>query len=121
MLRQVMWMAIRNYYTQTGRSRTARQVLQTHPSFRPINPAGTLLWTSNLGKNIQEGAHYTQFMVLRSGCLMAGAEVAIETADGIWMEKEKIISDSTKDWRNKDGRNRLNFFTVFSGLARITH
>jgi rhamnogalacturonan endolyase len=24
---------------------------------------GTLLWTINLGKNIREGAHYTQFMV----------------------------------------------------------
>src|SRR5205085_5548020 len=49
---------------QTGRGRDNSQAGLTDP---PILQAykldGTLLWTINLGKNIREGAHYTQFMV----------------------------------------------------------
>src|SRR5262245_20929453 len=49
---------------QAGRGRDNSQAGMTDP---PILEAykldGTLLWRINLGKNIREGAHYTQFMV----------------------------------------------------------
>ncbi|MEG0760119.1 MAG: hypothetical protein RR411_01440 [Chryseobacterium sp.] len=49
---------------QTGRSKDNSQKGQTDP---PIIQAyqldGKLLWEINLGKNIREGAHYTQFLV----------------------------------------------------------
>jgi rhamnogalacturonan endolyase len=67
---------------QTGRGRDNSQPGMTDP---PILQAykldGTLLWTINLGKNIREGAHYTQFMVYD----LDGdgkAEIACKTADG---------------------------------------
>ena len=60
---------------------------------------GTLLWTINLGKNIREGAHYTQFMVydLDSD---GRAEVACKTADGTVDGTGKVIGDPTADWRS---------------------
>lgn len=51
------------------------------PLFQAYKLDGTLLWTINLGKNIREGAHYTQFMVY----YLDGdgkAEIAMKTADG---------------------------------------
>ncbi len=63
-----------------------------------------------------EGAHYTQFMVYD----LDGdgkAEVAMKTGDGTIDGKGKVIGDSTKDWRNKDGKilDGPEFFTIFSG------
>ncbi|MGJ7030122.1 rhamnogalacturonan lyase [Niabella hirudinis] len=77
---------------------------------------GTLLWTINLGKNIREGAHYTQFMVYD----LDGdgkAEVAMKTADGARDGKGRIIGDSTKDWRNDKGYILAGpeYLTVFDG------
>ncbi len=63
---------------------------------------GTLLWTINLGKNIREGAHYTQFMVID----LDGdgrAEVACKTADGTVDGKGQVIGDPTADWRAPAG------------------
>ena len=63
---------------------------------------GTLLWTINLGKNIREGAHYTQFMVID----LDGdgrAEVACKTADGTVDGQGQIIGDPTTDWRAPAG------------------
>lgn len=63
---------------------------------------GTLLWTINLGKNIREGAHYTQFMVID----LDGdgrAEVACKTADGTLDGTGKIIGDPKADWRAPAG------------------
>ena len=63
---------------------------------------GTLLWRINLGKNIREGAHYTQFMVYD----LDGdgrAEVACKTADGTIDGKGKVIGDPNADWRNPEG------------------
>jgi rhamnogalacturonan endolyase len=88
---------------QAGRGRDNSQAGLTDP---PILQAykldGTLLWTINLGKNIREGAHYTQFMVYD----LDGdgrAEVACKTADGTVDGKGKVIGDASADWRNPEG------------------
>lgn len=60
---------------------------------------GRLLWTINLGKNIREGAHYTQFMVYD----LDGdgrAEIACKTADGTVDGTGKVIGDANADWRS---------------------
>lgn len=81
---------------------------------------GTLLWTISLGRNIREGEHYTQFIVID----MDGdgkAEVAMKTADGTIDGKGKVIGDSTKDYRSKAARtlgkvlDGPEFFTIFNG------
>ncbi|MBO9618724.1 MAG: rhamnogalacturonan lyase [Niabella sp.] len=79
---------------------------------------GTLLWTINLGKNIREGAHYTQFMVYD----LDGdgrAEVAMKTADGSIDGRGRVIGDSTKDWRNDKGYILAGpeYLTVFDGAT----
>ncbi|WP_114780682.1 rhamnogalacturonan lyase [Botryobacter ruber] len=86
------------------------------PIFHAYKMDGTLLWEINLGKNIREGAHYTQFIVVD----MDGdgkAEFACKTADGTKDGKGKFIGDATKDWRNANGKilDGPEFFTVFSG------
>ncbi len=58
---------------------------------------GTYLWTINLGKNIREGAHYTQFMVYD----LDGdgkAEIACKTADGTVDGAGKVLGDPKADW-----------------------
>jgi len=83
---------------------------------------GTLLWTINLGRNIREGEHYTQFIVID----MDGdgkAEVAMKTADGTIDGKGKVIGDSTKDYRSQKPQTLgkvlegPEFFTIFNGLT----
>ncbi len=83
---------------------------------------GTLLWTINLGKNIREGAHYTQFIVydLDGDGL---AEIASKTADGTTDGRGKIIGDANADWRDTNRNSRTfgrvlrgpEFFTIFDG------
>ncbi len=83
---------------------------------------GTHLWRIDLGINIREGEHYTQFMVYD----LDGdgrAEIACKTADGTKDGRGKIIGDKDKDWRNKDeGSQRFGrilegpeYFTIFDG------
>lgn len=83
---------------------------------------GTHLWRIDLGRNIREGEHYTQFMVYD----LDGdgkAEVACKTADGTIDGQGTVIGDDTKDYLNQDRRSRKygrilegpEFFTVFSG------
>ncbi len=93
------------------------------PIFQAYKMDGTLLWQINLGKNIREGAHYTQFMVYD----LDGdgiAEFACKTADGTIDGLGKIIGDSTKDYRNLDKSSGTfygkvlagpEYFTIFSG------
>jgi len=60
------------------------------------------MWSINLGKNIREGAHYTQFIVYD----LDGdgrAEIACKTADGSVDGKGKVIGDPKADWRNPEG------------------
>ncbi|HLP09995.1 MAG TPA: rhamnogalacturonan lyase [Opitutaceae bacterium] len=61
---------------------------------------GRLLWSIHLGKNIREGAHYTQFIVydLDSD---GRAEVACKTADGTLDGAGKPIGDPSADWREQ--------------------
>jgi rhamnogalacturonan endolyase len=108
---------------QTGRGRdNASAGFTDPPIFQAYKLDGTLLWTINLGKNIREGAHYTQFMVFD----LDGdgkAEIAMKTADGTIDGKGKVIGDSTKDYRSKEGNRQgkildgPEFFTIFSGLT----
>jgi rhamnogalacturonan endolyase len=49
---------------QVGRGRDNSQAgFTTEPILEAYKLDGTMLWRINLGKNIREGAHYTQFMV----------------------------------------------------------
>ena len=109
---------------QTGRGKDNSQAGITDPAiFQCYKLDGTLLWQINLGKNIREGAHYTQFMVYD----LDGdgrAEIAMKTADGTIDGKGKVIGDSTKDYRNKGDRQKdgkvldgPEYFTIFDGLT----
>lgn len=83
---------------------------------------GSLLWTINLGRNIREGAHYTQFMAYD----LDGdgvAEIACKTADGTIDGRGKVIGDATADWRDTNSTSRTlgrvlrgpEYFTIFDG------
>lgn len=83
---------------------------------------GGLLWTINLGRNIREGAHYTQFIVYD----LDGdgiAEIACKTADGTVDGKGKGIGDVNADWRDTNSASRTfgrvlkgpEYFTIFDG------
>ena len=102
---------------QVGRSRDNSQAgITDEPLLQAYRLDGTLLWTINLGKNIREGAHYTQFMVYD----LDGdgrAEVACKTADGTVDGTGKVIGDPQADYRNADGKVLAGpeFLTVFDG------
>ena len=104
---------------QAGRGKDNSQAGITDP---PILEAykldGSLLWRINLGKNIREGAHYTQFIVYDFDG-DGRAELACKTADGTTDGKGKVIGDPTKDWRNDRGYilSGPEFLTVFDGLS----
>lgn len=83
---------------------------------------GTQLWRIDLGKNIREGEHYTQFMVYD----LDGdgyAEVACKTADGTVDGTGKVIGDPGQDWRTLEEGSLLNgrildgpeYLTIFDG------
>ena len=103
----------------TGRARDNSQAGITDPPiFQCYKLDGTFLWEINLGKNIREGAHYTQFMVYD----LDGdgkSEIAMKTADGSMDGKGTVIGDSTKDYRNQRGYilSGPEYLTVFNGLT----
>jgi rhamnogalacturonan endolyase len=77
---------------------------------------GTFLWRINLGKNIREGAHYTQFLVYD----LDGdgrAEVMCKTADGTVDGAGTVLGDPKADHRNADGYvlSGPEYLTVFDG------
>ena len=77
---------------------------------------GTLLWTIHLGRNIREGAHYTQFMVYD----LDGdgrAEIACKTADGTIDGTGHVIGDPQADHRNAQGHilRGPEYLTIFDG------
>jgi rhamnogalacturonan endolyase len=79
---------------------------------------GTFLWRINLGKNVREGAHYTQFLVYD----LDGdgkAEVICKTADGTIDGDGHVIGDPTADHRNADGYvlEGPEYLTVFEGAT----
>lgn len=102
---------------QTGRGRdNSSNGITDPPIFQAYKMDGTFLWEINLGKNIREGAHYTQFMVYD----LDGdgiAEFACKTADGTVDGKGTVIGDPNKDWRNANGKilSGPEYFTIFSG------
>ncbi|WP_205499798.1 rhamnogalacturonan lyase [Rufibacter psychrotolerans] len=104
---------------QTGRSLdTPAKGFTDEPIFQAYTLTGTLLWSINLGKNIREGAHYTQFIVMD----LDGdgrAEFACKTADGTTDGTGKTIGDPSKDWRDANGKilQGPEYFTVFDGLT----
>ncbi|MEJ2649798.1 MAG: hypothetical protein P8016_15485 [Sedimentisphaerales bacterium] len=78
---------------QTGRSRDNSQAGRTdEPILQAYELDGTLMWSINLGRNIREGAHYTQFMVYDlDGDGMD--EVACNTAAGTIDGEGTVIRD----------------------------
>ena len=102
-----------------GRGRDNSQAGTTdEPIIQAYKLNGTFLWQINLGKNIREGAHYSQMMVYD----LDGdgkAEICLKTADGTMDGMGKIIGDSSKDWRNQRGYilSGPEYFTVFNGAT----
>jgi rhamnogalacturonan endolyase len=79
---------------------------------------GTFLWRIDLGRNIREGAHYTQFMVYD----LDGdgrAEVACKTADGTVDGMGQVIGDPNANHVNSSGKilTGPEYFTIFDGLT----
>lgn len=77
---------------------------------------GTFMWRIDLGKNIREGAHYTQFIVYD----LDGdgrAEIACKTSDGTIDGIGKVIGDSTAVHWNAEGHiyKGSEYLTIFSG------
>nr|WP_035651103.1 rhamnogalacturonan lyase [Flavobacterium sp. ASV13] len=71
------------------------------PIFQAYTLDGKFLWQINLGKNIREGAHYTQFMVYD----LDGdgiAELVCKTADGTIDSQNNVVGDASKDWVDRD-------------------
>jgi len=83
---------------------------------------GTHLWRVNLGVNIRDGEHYTQFMVYDFDG-DGKAEMASKTADGTTDGIGKVIGEPDKDWRNKREEDRAygrvldgpEYFSIFDG------
>lgn len=108
---------------QTGRARDNSQAgLTDSPILEAYKLDGALLWRINLGRNIREGAHYTQFMVYD----LDGdgrAEIACKTADGTVDGKGNVIGDATADWISKEPATLgkiltgPEYFTIFDGLT----
>ena len=102
----------------------AHNGLTSEPIFQAYKLDGTFLWEINLGKNIREGAHYTQFMVYD----LDGdgrAEMVCKTADGTKDGLGKYIGDAQADWRDTVSSSRFygriltgpEYLTVFDGLT----
>ncbi|WP_442844817.1 rhamnogalacturonan lyase [Leeuwenhoekiella sp. H156] len=92
------------------------------PIFQAYKLDGTLLWQLSLGKNIREGAHYTQFLVYDFDS-DGKAEFVCKTADGTTDALGTVIGDPDADWRDTDERSRTygkilegpEYLTVFDG------
>lgn len=103
----------------TGRAHDNSHAGETDPPiFHAYKLDGTLLWSINLGRNIREGAHYTQFMVYD----LDGdgrAEIVMKTADGTTDSAGTVIGDADADHRNERGYilKGPEFLTVFDGLT----
>jgi rhamnogalacturonan endolyase len=100
-----------------GRSHDNSQSGETDP---PILEAyrldGRFLWRIDLGRNVREGAHYTQFLVYDFDG-DGRAEVACKTADGTTDGRGGKIGDPAADHRNAAGYvlKGPEFLTVFDG------
>lgn len=110
---------------QTGISRdNAHNGLTSEPLLQAYKLDGSFLWEINLGKNIREGPHYTQFMVYD----LDGdgrAEIVCKTADGTKDGVGKYVGNPTADWRDTVSSSRFfgrilhgpEYLTVFDGVT----
>ncbi|OOV17453.1 rhamnogalacturonan lyase [Flavobacterium sp. LM4] len=92
------------------------------PIFQAYTLDGKFLWQITLGKNIREGAHYTQFMVYD----LDGdgiAELVCKTADGTTDSQGNVVGDTSKDWVERDPKSPIygkilkgtEYLSVFDG------
>lgn len=90
----------------------------TAPIFQAYKMDGRFLWEINLGKNIRDGAHYTQFLVYDFDC-DGKAEFVCKTADGTADGTGKVIGNARANYVNEDGKilDGPEFLTVFDGLT----
>jgi rhamnogalacturonan endolyase len=86
------------------------------PILQAYTLSGSLLWTINLGRNIREGAHYTQFLVYDFDS-DGRAELICKTADGTTDGRGKVIGDARANDVNEKGHvlSGAEFLTVFDG------
>ncbi len=104
---------------QVGRGRDNSQAgFTTEPILEAYELDGTMLWRVNLGKNIREGAHYTQFMVYDFDG-DGRAEMVCKTADGTTDGRGQVLGDRDADYRNTRGYvlDGPEYLTVFDGLT----
>ena len=108
---------------QMGRGHdNSHRGLTDDPIFQAYELSGELLWEINLGKNIREGAHYTQFLVYDFDS-DGKAEMVCKTADGTTDAFGNVIGDPEADWRDTDEKSRTygkilkgpEYLTVFDG------
>jgi rhamnogalacturonan endolyase len=104
---------------QAGRAQdNSRSGVTDPPILQAYTLAGKKLWEINLGRNIRDGAHYTQFMVydLDSD---GRAEVVCKTADGTTDGAGTVIGDASANYVDDGGRvlDGPEFLTVFDGLT----
>ena len=85
----------------------AHNGITTEPILQAYKLDGTFLWEINLGRNIREGAHYTQFMVYDFDG-DGKAELICKTADGTKDGLGKIIGDANADWRVKPTNGNMD-------------
>ena len=92
------------------------------PIFQAYTLEGKFLWQINLGKNIREGAHYTQFMVYD----LDGdgiSEFVCKTADGTTDSENNVVGDPSKDWVDREKKSPTfgkilkgpEYLSVFNG------
>ncbi|MBN2182597.1 MAG: rhamnogalacturonan lyase [Sedimentisphaerales bacterium] len=98
-----------------GRDNSQRGMTR-EPILEAYKLDGTFMWRINLGGNIREGAHYTQFMVYD----LDGdgkAEMACKTADGTVDGKGNVIGDPNANYVNRNGfiLEGPEFLTIFDG------
>ena len=112
---------------QSGRTHdNSHSGLTDKPILDAYNFDGTHLWRIDLGHNIRDGEHYTQFMVYD----LDGdgrAEVACKTADGTIDGQGNVIGDDKADWRTLDEQSEAfgrvldgpEFLTIFDGQTGV--
>lgn len=108
---------------QVGRGRDNSQSgWTTEPILEAYRLDGTMLWRINLGKNIREGAHYTQFLVYDFDG-DGRAEIVCKTADGTIDGTGQVLGNAAANYRSQEPRSQgrvlagPEFLTVFDGAT----
>ncbi len=105
------------HQTKDGRDNAFRGITGT-PILDAYEFDGEHLWRIDLGINIREGQHYTQFMVYDFDG-DGRAEVACKTADGTKDGVGNVIGDKGKDWRNHD-KDSKRYGRILQGPEHLT-